>query len=132
VSRVTKIKQRAVAVIDPRTMSLKLEKGSLRKKFADGTPIKSFAIKRVRTRWYLTRLGKDRKGNCHLWRNEVEFTSDGRLVLAGKSKTGCIGAPCSACRISPDGTSCSCKIKGGHCNHTISSGLVAFADVFRS
>src|SRR5687767_3663118 len=122
-----------VATFEERTLSLKLNKRQLRPRLRDGTKIKSFKIVKVNRRIFLERSGLDRKGNCHLVRNELVFAPDGALMLlqgtggpGGTQATGCIGDPCSACAISSDGTECSCKKgKGKRCNHFILTGLHA-------
>jgi hypothetical protein len=127
-----------VAVFDDRTLALKLNKRQLSPRLLDGTKIRSFKIVRVHKRIFLERSGLDRKRNCHIVRNELTFAPDGSLMLrrapggvGGTSATGCIGDPCSACKISADGTECSCKRgKGKRCNHTITTGLSATAGIF--
>ena len=126
-----------VAVFDAPTLSLKLNKKQLKPRLHDGTKIESFEIVKVKKRIFLLRSGLDEEGNCHLVRNELEFTSDGALMLrlgtggGGASvANSCTGDPCSSCRFTADGLGCECRPgKGKRCNHTIVSGVQA-TDIF--
>ena len=126
-----------VAVFDDRTLSLKLNKKQLKPRLHDGTKIESFEIVKVKKRIFLLRSGLDEEGNCHLVRNELEFTPDGALMLRVGTGGGgasvaysCTGAPCSSCKFTDDGLGCECRPgKGKRCNHTIVSGRIA-TDIF--
>lgn len=125
-------KPKPIALLNEKTMTFKINKSSFKKKFDDGTPITSFEIIRIGDKMYLERSGKDKKGNCHLWRARVRITSDGQIVFQqGTNAVGCIGDKCSSCRFAdPDGRSCKCNVAGGHCNHIILSMQVADFGVF--
>lgn len=137
-AKISKRKPRPLAIYDEKTMTLKLDKKKFKKKFDDGTPITSFEIRQMGKRLYFVRSGRDRKGNCHIWRTKVKFTPEGQVIFmqrAGGISETCTGNPCSYCYFvdqphPPSTYRCNCVERGGNCNHTISRQQLADFGVF--
>lgn len=74
--------------------------------YAEGTRYREDGSPQTVTMWYNTDVNN----------NVVSLPIDRPM----KGQT-CSGDPCSACKILEEG-GCECKVFGGYCNHTISSG----------